>query len=307
MDTLFQYMSFEKCFSILRNKALSLRNFMSYNDPFECLPEFSSYADVLPVYSARDERLRKEIINSQIDALGKKYKFTTEFIAGLKKGLTATSILAFAPLSLITAYAIGASVSSLFKNSKQSNDENEIAVKMELFFYKFIPCLMNLYTSCFTTKKDNILMWSHYAKSHKGVVMEFRPSYKPFTKGVLKKVNYDSKRFDFSIKDYSSNLDMEKLVFSLLATKGVDWKYEEEYRLIYDIKENRDEQIWRDTFNNPCVKLDYESIKSIYIGRRASEEDIQALKSILIEYNLDSKIDVHNVRLSHKGYKIEIL
>ena len=107
---------------------------MSYNDPFECLPEFSSYADVLPVYSARDERLRKEIINSQIDALGKKYKFTTEFIAGLKKGLTATSILAFAPLSLITAYAIGASVSSLFKNSKQSNDENEIAVKMELFF-----------------------------------------------------------------------------------------------------------------------------------------------------------------------------
>lgn len=307
MDTIFQYMSFEKCFSILRNKAFSLRNFMSYNDPFECLPEFSNYADVLPIYSAKDEKQRKEIINNQIDALGKKYKFTTEFIAGLKKGLTATGILEFAPLSLITAYAIGASVSSLFRNSKQANNENEIAIKTELFFYKFIPCLMNLYTSCFTTKKDNILMWSHYAQFHKGVVMEFRPSYKPFTKGILKEVNYDSKRFDFSINDYSSNLDMEKLVFSLLATKGVDWKYEEECRLIYDINKNKDELVWHDTFDNPYVKLDYESIKSIYIGRRASEMDIQTLNSILIKYKLNSQIDLHHVKLSHKGYKLEIL
>ena len=300
-------MSFEKCFSILRNKAFSLRNFMSYNDPFECLPEFSNYADVLSVYSAKDERQRKEIINNQIDALGKKYKFTTEFIAGLKKGFTATSILAFAPLSLITAYAIGASITSLFKKSKQLNDENEIAIKTELFFSKFTPYLMNLYTSCFTTKKNNILMWSHYAQSHKGVVVEFSPSYKPFTEGVLKKVDYDSKRFDFSINDYSCNLDMEKLVVSLLTTKGVDWKYEDEYRLIYDINKNKDELVWHDTFDNPYVRLDYESIKSIYIGRRASEIDIQTLKSILLEYQLESRIDLHYVRLSHKGYKLEFL
>lgn len=40
MGVVYQYMSTDKCFSILRNRALPLRNFLSYNDPFECLPEF---------------------------------------------------------------------------------------------------------------------------------------------------------------------------------------------------------------------------------------------------------------------------
>lgn len=303
METLYQYMSFEKCFSILRNKALPLRNFMSYNDPFECIPEFSSYAEILSVYSAKTEKQREEIINTQIDIMGSKYKFTPEFISGLKKALISTSILKYRSLSPSIAYAIGASVLSL--SQKGLNDEKEIAIKIELFFHKFIPFLMNLYTSCFSEKKDNILMWSHYAQSHKGVVIEFNTSCKPFSKGLLKSVAYDSNRFDFSLKNYSGNLNMKKLVYSLLTTKGVDWQYEMEHRLIYDVKKNNKEMVWRDIFNNPYVKLDYDCINCIYIGRRASEHDINILKEILIEKNLDTIITLHNAKLARKGYKIE--
>ncbi len=33
---------------------------------------------------------------------------------------------------------------------------------------------------CFTEKNDNLLMWSHYANSHKGFVLEFYPEHQFF-------------------------------------------------------------------------------------------------------------------------------
>ena len=85
MGVVYQYMSTDKCFSILRNRALPLRNFLSYNDPFECLPEFSSYADLLPVFSASNERQREEMIVKQLDVIGKRYKISENQLAEIKK------------------------------------------------------------------------------------------------------------------------------------------------------------------------------------------------------------------------------
>lgn len=299
-------MSFEKCFSILRNGALPLRNFMSYNDPFECLPEFASYADVLPVFKASNETERKKIINEQLDAIGKKYNFTDEFVSGLKAGVISTGILKFAPISLLTGFVLGASMYSVY-NSLQVNDtKKNIAIKIELFYQKLLPALLNQYTSCFTTKEDNILMWSHYAQSHHGVVLEFDTDFAPFSNGIMKEVKYSSTRFDFGVEDYSNTEDINNMVLDLLSSKGLDWAYEKEWRLIYDIKQNKESIIWRDNYNNPVVKLDLDSIKNIYIGRRAKESDFRTLKGILIEKGLDSKIKVKKTKLSQVGYKIEI-
>lgn len=57
--SLFQYMSFEKCLSLIRNKALPLRNYLSYNDPFECLPEFVEYKAIQDLFTASTEDERR--------------------------------------------------------------------------------------------------------------------------------------------------------------------------------------------------------------------------------------------------------
>lgn len=303
--TLFQYMSMDKCLSILRNRALPLRDFFSYNDPFECLPEFSSYADLLPIFSASNEKQREEMIVKQLDIIGEKYNFSENLLAGLKKGILTSSFLKFTPLSIAAAFAIGASVSSLFiSSSAKKASKNSIALKTELFLCKFIPYLANLYTSCFTVEKGNILMWSHYANSHKGVVMEFDTSYKPFTKGCVNEMTYSDRRFDFSVQDYKKDSDMEDLVTVLLSTKGSDWRYEQEHRLIYNIKQNKDEIIWRDKYNNPHVKLEEDGIKCIYLGRRTPEMEKQKLRMVLMENNLDTKINLCEVKLSRTGYRM---
>ena len=122
----------------------------------------------------------------------------------------------------------------------------------------------------------------------------------------MKEVKYSSTRFDFGVEDYSNTEDINNMVLDLLSSKGLDWAYEKEWRLIYDIKQNKESIIWRDNYNNPVVKLDLDSIKNIYIGRRAKESDFRTLKGILIEKGLDSKIEVKKTKLSQVGYKIEI-
>lgn len=304
---IFQYMSMEKCLSILRNGALPLRNFLSYNDPFECLPEFASYADVLPVLRASNEDERKQIINDQLEAIGKKFNFSNDFIAGLKDGIISTSVLKFAPISIPIAFVLGVAMYSLHNSLKKNDTKEIIALKTELFYHKLLPKLLNLYTSCFTTRENNILMWSHYAQSHHGVVMQFDTAFPPFSDGIMREVKYNSTRFDFAVKDYPDANNINDMVLALLSSKGLDWSYEQEWRLIYDIKKYKDQIIWRDNYNNPVVKLDLNSIKKIYIGRRVHENDILTLKGVFIEKGLDSRISIRKARLSHAGYKIEIL
>ena len=76
-------MSLDKCLSIIRNRALPLRYFLSYNDPFECVPEFLNYADLLPIYSASNEKQRKKIIIKQIDIIGRRYKLSEDELSGI--------------------------------------------------------------------------------------------------------------------------------------------------------------------------------------------------------------------------------
>ena len=84
----------------------------------------------------------------------------------------------------------------------------------------------------FTTRKKDILMWSHYADSHKGILVEFDNSHNFFNRqflnqsnnavGKLTKVIYSSQRLQ-SIKQNLS---------SPFFHKAKEWEYENEYRLL---------------------------------------------------------------------------
>jgi|LakMenEpi03Aug12_release.lakeMendotaPanAssembly.Ray.scaffolds.fasta_scaffold646553_1 hypothetical protein len=74
---------------------------------------------------------------------------------------------------------------------------------------------------CLSEKHDNILMLSHYADSHRGVVVGFNPQ-RLGTLGDLMRVDYKKRRPEFTAA---------KMV-DVLFTKSSDWKYEMEVRLV---------------------------------------------------------------------------
>ena len=98
--------------------------------------------------------------------------------------------------------------------------------------------------ACFSEEISSMLMWGHYASSHKGFALEydFRPTLmEPLGRAILMPVFYTDKRFDASAYMVWAYLVMNGLpaksldITSYLKValhKSKDWEYEKEWRLI---------------------------------------------------------------------------
>jgi hypothetical protein len=78
---------------------------------------------------------------------------------------------------------------------------------------------------CLSTHGDSPLMWSHYARSHQGVCLEFSVG-NPLFCGVLP-VEYLDHYPDFDLSDSDEDASLRPLL-----TKSSDWRYENEFRLV---------------------------------------------------------------------------
>ena len=82
--------------------------------------------------------------------------------------------------------------------------------------------------SCFTSDPTSILMWSHYADSHKGICMKFDVLADPSAFFAGYKVNYE---VEYPIWNHVRS-DTGQSVTNLLTTKAKQWEYEQEYRVL---------------------------------------------------------------------------
>jgi hypothetical protein len=94
---------------------------------------------------------------------------------------------------------------------------------------------------CFTTNEpETLLMWAHYGDKHKGICLEFNFSGKKIFKGhatdnrsISKPVQIIySKTLPIHNFFSDSKYEFDELGKSLL-TKSIEWKYENEYRIIF--------------------------------------------------------------------------
>ena len=143
---------------------------------------------------------------------------------------------------------------------------------------------------CFTSKKDNLLMWAHYANNHAGVCVEFDATAKFFngqyknssrglfrdgTKadlyenlGEVKKVRYSKKRPLF--------IDPNEISYDtdFWFTKSDEWSYEDEYRIFLPVEH----AINKDDFR--FYRLDKSIIKSVILGCQMAKKTKDEIYSI---------------------------
>jgi len=91
---------------------------------------------------------------------------------------------------------------------------------------------------CLTTLKDNILMWAHYSDCHKGFCLEFDARDEFFRKQALP-ITYSRELpirniWERTVGDFQKNRERNA---ELLLTKAEDWKYENEWRIVYTPKQ----------------------------------------------------------------------
>jgi hypothetical protein len=108
---------------------------------------------------------------------------------------------------------------------------------------------------CLSGVKDDILMWSHYADSHRGICLEFDGYFKFFAN--TQEVKYPPTRPRINPFRQDQNEMME---IALLA-KAKHWKYEQEWRLIQYIK------------GSGVYRFPPEALTGVIIGAQISPDD----------------------------------
>lgn len=132
---------------------------------------------------------------------------------------------------------------------------------------------------CVSEKFDNVVMWSHYADEHKGVVFKLRCIDElDNTLLAAKKVKYTDAFLPFPDADaYARHLtgeqplDFASLIFNIAYTKHVDWSYEEEWRVHIPLLDEPPGDGYSIYPENPRI------FEAIYLGCRMDTKDINRI------------------------------
>jgi len=137
---------------------------------------------------------------------------------------------------------------------------------------------LHLGCTCFTKLNNHILMWAHYADSHRGMCLEFDTRLPPIDRAV--QVSYSDEFPQINpIKIITrANTDiLNRESLKPLLTKFTCWEYEAEWRLFH-IEPNK-------LFQYPI-----EALKGVYLGVDVSDSDFELICSIVRAHNKGIKL-----------------
>jgi hypothetical protein len=127
-----------------------------------------------------------------------------------------------------------------------------------------------------STKHDprtNLLLWAHYADSHRGFIIEFEADL--IENIELKKVHYTNDRDYLTFEDIDEN-NFENVFYK----KSPEWAYEEEYRAVLPLeKATAVAEINEKKFH--LFQFNKASVRSIIFGCEMSESYREHIKEII--------------------------
>jgi hypothetical protein len=159
---------------------------------------------------------------------------------------------------------------------------------------------------CLSESPKSLLMWAHYADSHRGFVVQFDDTSPFFDTRVtendelrhLRQVTYSSKRPSLTLSEVEDG--------SAFLTKGVEWEYEAEWRMIVPLAD-ASQVIGTGPEAVHLFGFPAEAVTSVIFGCRmleAKRAEIHALLASLPRYAhvrcIQASIDTENYIL-HVG------
>lgn len=125
--------------------------------------------------------------------------------------------------------------------------------------------------ACFLSNCENLLMWAHYANSHKGISLKFDILEDTNFFSPAKKVIYTKEYPEY---DYLTNKN--DFVNQMFFTKSEEWEYEGEVRILKDKSGN--------------YEFNANSLKEVIFGCKISDGDKKTLIKIIKNYYPNTKL-----------------
>lgn len=217
-DKVYKYRSTEAAIEILEEQIIYLPSVSMFNDPFDCKIPMN-FEEMSENEELQRQFAEKFLIAPNIPQ-GKRKEEIDRIIA---KG-------------------------NIKDKEKLRKMEEARVRKMEEVFGVF----------CLSIIPDNLLMWSHYADSHKGICLGFNPEklIDAITPTWVAPITYSFDYPKISVLEHP-----EQILEIMLFNKSVDWHYEKEIRYV------------KNTENGGCeIKISADAIEEIYLGCLTSEE-----------------------------------
>lgn len=305
MKTFYKYTSFERARYILRNRCLPLGHISNYNDPYECSIDCID-EELMALNGQMTAEQEKEWMTRIIKKIADKDKWANEVKDDGIKAIGAYGAKYLASFNLLGAILL---MGGAYAYSSIAGNKNKSVLTVEQvdkYFQELLPRLAQIYTSCMSRSCKEFLLWSHYADSHRGIVIGFNPNKPPFVDNPPISIDYNHGRFTLDAdKILARNVYTD--IETALSRKNKVWKYEKECRFLFDTQNNPEQIIWYDHNENPIIKLDDRAIDCVYFGSRVSIEKIDQIKDILSSQRRLDSIKLYRCKLCSTSYNLEFL
>lgn len=305
MGTFYKYTSFERGRYILRNKCLPLGHISNYNDPYECSIDCID-EELVSLNGHMSDEQKREWIKRIINKIADKEKWSNEMKIAGAKAIGAYGARSLVPFNLFGAILLMGGVYAYSAIVGKGENTQLLPKHIDEYMQKLLPCLAKTYTSCMSQSNEIFLLWSHYANSHKGIVIGFSSDKHPFVENPPVPVKYTNERFTLDA-DKLLTCDIHSDIKAILLKKNKVWKYEKEYRFFFDAQDNPEQIIWYDNYDNPIIKLDDDAINSVYFGSRVSVEKINQIKDILSSQGRLESIKLYKCKLCDTSYGLQFM
>ena len=139
---------------------------------------------------------------------------------------------------------------------------------------------------CVSEKCDDLLMWAHYADSHRGVCLEFDGFGELMA--PAQQVDYVPTRQ--TINRYAD--DPDAMVTKALFTKSDHWTYEAEWRLLRTDK------------GPGAVPFSPHNLTGLIIGARATRETVETVRQWVAQRSMP--LALYRASISNKEFKLSV-
>ncbi len=264
---------------VIKNGCIRLTQPLDFNDPFEFKPVISTVAtqeEFKDVFEKTiDEKIEEELSKIPLELAGKISK--QELEATIRQLLNDNQ---------------GKLDAHLANTAKQvSNIYNEKSNEL-------------IGVLCLTEEKDNLLMWSHYADSHKGFCIKFDASHEFFNQRRSESDEFYHLR-EVVYLDERPNKTMSNMSgVDLLLLKSDIWAYEKEWRFC-GVLNDSDYKIDSEPLNVHLFKFPKSIIQEIILGVNASSQLEQEMKLIISQTHELSHVKLSKTKISEKHYSLE--
>jgi hypothetical protein len=293
---LYKYLSRSATNAVLSNKTLQVSSADCFNDPFDMsMQSFTSREE----FSAYLIEMKNTVCDLLFDE-SKTFSSNPDLESNREQILAASKVMSKQELESFKESIKSSSLESLYGDSLPSLFQKQLKtykdIKEELDSWGIL---------CLSSEFDNLLLWSHYAEDHKGVVLEFSPSVEKDSfllagRNVFytpnRPVCYNPKYFFSSPNEQATELTVNDVIYN----KHPLWSYEKEYRVAFPNFCKEQSRVY--------IPFLEEDLSAIYLGSKTSQEDKEKYIKLAKQVNPNVAIyemscDTTDFKLNRREYK----